>query len=350
MCLLLLWSCVAEVDSSDGVFDTGGDWQPPLPTETDETEETDPTVPVDSEDSETTTTWYEPPDTDTDTTTTTTPEPPWWDCEALPELPTEDNEMEGPQGYHDVYFDDEGHLIGQGSGGLVQATYDGDAELWLPLTDTIQGMDRLDDGDMVAIGSTSIYRITPDGSKSTMSSVPSGYGVTVGPDGMVYAGVGSTILRIDPDSGDSSEYLRLSGSESARVLVFSTDSSKAFIATIGAGNVYVVELDEELEPAGEAEVFANVPGTYQDGLAIDACDNLYIPDYTTRSFSRVSPDGDVTAFFVDAGAAYGHGVEFGSGIDGWREDAIYLPQPYDLNTVRELVIGVPSGDLVRTWR
>ena len=36
-------------------------------------------------------------------------------------------------------------------------------------------------------------------------------------------------------------------------------------------------------------------------------------------------------------------------IGGWRDDTLYQPQPYNGNTVREVIIGFQSGDTVRTW-
>ena len=41
----------------------------------------------------------------------------------------------------------------------------------------------------------------------------------------------------------------------------------------------------------------------------------------------------------------GHGVAWGSGVGGFREDALYLPQPVNGGTVGEAIIGVPY----RTW-
>ncbi len=40
---------------------------------------------------------------------------------------------------------------------------------------------------------------------------------------------------------------------------------------------------------------------------------------------------------------YGHGVEWGSGIGAWKADAIYLPQPYNGNTVVEVTLGIPRA-------
>jgi hypothetical protein len=128
--------------------------------------------------------------------------------------------------------------------------------------------------------------------------------------------------------------------------VFSVDNSKAFIAS-NAGEIYVIDLDAALEPLGDPHVYASLGGTMLDALVIDACDNLYVARYSDRSFLRVSPEGRITTFFEASGDKYGHGAEFGSGLGGWREDALYLPQPYDDDTVRELVIGVPSAEAVR---
>jgi hypothetical protein len=97
---------------------------------------------------------------------------------------------------------------------------------------------------------------------------------------------------------------------------------------------------------------SNVGSGYHDGLGIDACGNLYVPDYSTRGLYRVDPKGVVTMLFdqvTDGPSHYGHGLEWGSGIDGWNDKAIYLPQPYDGSTVLEVVLGAPSGSVVRTW-
>jgi hypothetical protein len=117
--------------------------------------------------------------------------------------------------------------------------------------------------------------------------------------------------------------------------------------------VYFVEVDDELNPTGDAVIFAsNVGQGYHDGLGIDACGNLYVPDFNTRGLYRVDPEGVVTMLFdlqTSGSQHYGHGLEWGSGVGGWNHKAIYMPQPYEGNTVLEVVLGVPSGSYVRTW-
>jgi hypothetical protein len=97
------------------------------------------------------------------------------------------------------------------------------------------------------------------------------------------------------------------------------------------------------------QVFATAVGEgWHDGVAVDACGAMYVPEYWSSRMYRVTSDGSVNIFF-DWGAiddsAYGHGAVFGHGIGGWREDAIYAPMPYDGNKVQEVVVGVPS----RSW-
>ena len=88
---------------------------------------------------------------------------------------------------------------------------------------------------------------------------------------------------------------------------------------------------------------AGVGGGFHDGMGVDACGNVYVADYTSRNLFRLSPEGEKTVLVRWSEARYGHGLAWGSGIGGFREDAIYLPQPFDGNTVVEVVVGVPSA-------
>jgi len=59
---------------------------------------------------------------------------------------------------------------------------------------------------------------------------------------------------------------------------------------------------------------------------------------------RLRPDGQTETFVTLGFPAYGHGVEWGNGIGGWSETSLFLPQPYDSNTVLELELGVPGRE------
>lgn len=279
-----------------------------------------------------------------------------YDCDDLPVPFVMQTELGAARGYHDLVFDDDGHIIGSDGNSLLMVTYDDDVDVFLPGVGGIQGMDTLDNGDILFVTNFGeLRRVTPTMQNTVVvSGLGGGYGVTVGPDQMAYVCVGSSIIRVDPDTGD--QELWLSAPESPRVMVFNLDSTGAYFSTLTFGAfapVYFVEVDGDLDPVDAPVVFATGVGQgYHDGLGIDACGNLYVPDFNTSGLYRVDPDGVVTTLYAEPTSPfnhYGHGLEWGSGIDGWNDHAIYLPQPYDGNTVNEIELGVPSGSTVRTW-
>jgi hypothetical protein len=171
--------------------------------------------------------------------------------------------------------------------------------------------------------------------------------VTVGPDGLVYAATWTTIERYDPDTGQHVTVLD-DPAVSPYVLEFSPDHRKMYVGTIWAeGSVWALDLDAGLLPVGPPVLFATIGDSEKqlhDALGVDACGNVYVAEFYTNNLYRISPEGEI-ALFVDYTATdYGHGLEWGSGIGGWRSDALYVPQPYDDNRVTELVIGVPSRE------
>lgn len=287
---------------------------------------------------------------------------PDFDCAALP--PAEERELKsggggkGPRGYHDLVFDDAGHIIGSDTASILIAAYGEDAQALSPGFGWVDGMERLPDGDYAIVdsGRGEIARLTVDGVTSTLATGTLGtYGLAVGPDGMVYAapvqltpGPG-VIARLDPATGVLEEWAKLPREHTPRVVVFNLDSTMAYIATIGSGAVFQVALDANLDPVSPPSIFVEGVGTWHDGLGIDACGNLYVAEYSTSGLYRITPEGEVESLLRQRLPRYGHGLEWGSGVGGWRMDAMYQPQPYDENTVREVILGVPSGAHFRTW-
>jgi sugar lactone lactonase YvrE len=248
-----------------------------------------------------------------------------------------------------VIFDTDGNLIGS-DGNHLKASPDPDtSDVWLPNIGDVHGMDWLTDGDIVAASGSAIVRINAEDGKSLITSGLSGYGITVGPDGMVYVGgAGAAVMKVDPETGDSVEFVRGFGGAGPRVTDFSPDYSRMYIGTLGfGGRVYAVDLDEDLEPLGDPYRFAEgVGGGYHDGMGVDVCGNVYVNDFHTFSLYRITPGGEVSLLkewtWKDGGYGYGHGQDFGSGLSVWRTDAIYVPQPYDGNTVAEVVVEIPG--------
>ena len=299
------------------------------------------------------------PDGDTggsgDTGDTGGPPPIEIDCSDLPSEPIEETVIEGARGYHGLAFDGEGRIVGwDGRSGLVGARSDGSAELLVPGIESAEQMVRLDDGRLFLVDQNEggVDVITPDGSRSAFVRGLNGeypYGMALGPDGKLYV-VDGNIYRLDPDTAELTVVWTNSFRwELPHTVGFSLDSRTMFIAMIGEGDMYAVELDENLDFVGEPEPYVFLRGGWQDTITVDACGNIYVAEYFTSRVYRVTPDGDDEIFHDPRERGYPHGFSWGTGQDGWDENTLYAPHPYDGNTVRGYDIGVPDGRLVREW-
>ncbi len=86
-----------------------------------------------------------------------------------------------------------------------------------------------------------------------------------------------------------------------------------------------------------ARGFATAGFANHDTLAVDACDNLYVTEFPSVLY-RIGPDGAVEALVTFEGLVdFAHGLEFGSGVGGWRTDALYSARPFSPAGVGELV-------------
>lgn len=275
----------------------------------------------------------------------TAPEIPY-DCAALPTPPFTFTELDSPRGYHGLAIDPDGYLIGNdASGNLLKVSYDNIVTPFVPGIGTLQGMDWLLDGDLVAAAGNRLVRISPAGAVTTLATLNNVYGVVVAPNGMVYAADRNDVWRVDPETGESVRFVATSGQLEAQSLGFSPDYSKMYIASNFGYALWEMDLDENFEPLSAPTQLADFGQSYRDGLAVDWCGNIYVPDYGTNNLYRVSPEGNVQRIVDFSFSKYGHGIIFGSGVGGWKIDSIYLPQPYDGNTVVEIDIGVPES----TW-
>jgi hypothetical protein len=128
------------------------------------------------------------------------------------------------------------------------------------------------------------------------------------------------------------------------VLVFNEDESVLFIGTLSSnGTVFSQAMDSDHEPVGSPVLYSSgVGGGYHDGIGVDVCGNVYVTDYTTSGLYRIAPGGTVTTLLYALGSDHGHGMAWGSGIGGWKDTALYMPQPYNGNKIMEIGVGVPA--------
>ncbi len=274
------------------------------------------------------------------------------ECAALLEEPASERHLEGARGYKGLAFDDAGNIVGTDASALFKANSDGDQEVFVPGVGEIEQIVYLPDGDLIATSSWNsgnLQRISPQGGVSTIVSGLYMYSVLVGPDGMLYGAGWDGAYRIDPDSGAVTELLSTSDGEewSARTLAFNDDASRLYMGTVDdAGRIFYFDLDDDLQPQGAPQEFVRGVGNgWHDGLGVDACGNLYAADYETSSLYRVARDGSHVHRLADWSSddsRFGHGLIWGTGEDGWRGDALYMPEPAGGNRVKELVIGVPA--------
>jgi sugar lactone lactonase YvrE len=280
-------------------------------------------------------------------------EEPEIDCMSLPETPVATENLDAPRGYHDVAFDQEGYIVGYDGFNLIRVNHDGQVENYAMGLTGVQGMDWLPDGSLVVAADAGLVKIEPSGAQTVLASGVIAYGVTVGPDGKIYAGDNAKLYRVDPAAPVGTEaevYLDParnpsdSGTCLPRTITFDRDHSVMYIGGFGE-SVYVLSLDKDLNPIGSPRHFALVRSSsnFLDGQAIDACGNLYIPNFESSALYRVTPDGITKLYYQQDNVQYGHGVEWGSGIGGWKTDALYLPQPYSENHVIEISVGVVGG-------
>ncbi len=274
-------------------------------------------------------------------------------CANPPSEALEDNTLADARAYHGIGFDAvDGTLIGWDGSSLMKSEYTGARRVFVPGVYNVEQMDRLPDGDWAYADNNTgaLMRLGPGGATSVIASgLGFIYGVATGPDGMVYVTYDS-VTRVDPDTGASEVVLATVSGETAHAINFNLDSTVMYIATIGSGTVYAMDLDADLNAASVPRAFATGMGSWMDGLELDECGNLYVPNYSNSMLWRISPDGATNTRMVTASSTYyGHGVVWGNGVGGWDTTTLYQPQPYNNYGVREVRIGFASGDTVRTW-
>ncbi len=283
----------------------------------------------------------------------TMPPPPLpeFDCAAVADQYMDFQVIPGARGYHGLAITPDGLAIGSDGSSLIESTYDGMWSVFIPGIGAGQQMDWLPDGDLAhATSDGAITRIALDGTTQVIQPAVNAYGVIVGPDDLIYATSnfgGDAIYRIDPIAGGQNVWLPSNGSN-LHSFNFSPDYSRMYVGTIGNGTLYYVDIDASMNPVGGLQVLATGVGQghgWHDAVEVDLCGYIYVPDYYSRNLYRISPSGDVVLYWDPANQGhYAHGLTWGTGEHGWREDALYFPQPYNSNNVGEVVVGTPPAN------
>jgi hypothetical protein len=277
------------------------------------------------------------------------PGPPAIDCAAIPEGPFELVKLDGPMASEDLAFDREGHLIGSNDNAIFKSLYNSQPQVFVPNISFRAGLRYLPSGQLIVCNNHTgeLIRIDPEGTQHvvlTGLSYPNG--IIIDLNGWIYFSEhdNSQVRRVHPYTG---EYTVLTNEVSSpNGLTFSPDYSTLYIGGFnGSGIVYAMSISPEGIPGKLVEWATNVGTGWLDGMATDACGNVYIADYGATVIYRISPDGqDVDKVISGAGIsnAYLPNMQWGSGIGGWDPLSLYLPDGWNKG-VFEVQIGVPSA-------
>jgi len=278
------------------------------------------------------------------------------DCEGIPRGPFEGRFLDSPIAFEDFAFDAEGNLVGTDGAALFKSPYDGDPQVFVASVSGLLGMRFLPNGDLVAASGAAgeVVRIDSDGAQhSLLAGLMSPNGIAVDVEGFVYVGelYGNSVRRVDPATGDFT-YVVDGDVPGPNGLAFSTTDSTLYVGGWGEGILYSVSRDAKGVWGGLDVVDPDASNDLLHGLAVDACDNVYVSDigatmrdglYWTVVYRIPAGGGPHEILFDSTTLGYnvlGSNLDFGSGIGGWDANSLYLLSDYE--GVIEIPVGVPS--------
>ena len=270
------------------------------------------------------------------------------DCGALPTGPLPYAVLQGPRATEDLAFDDQGHLIGADSGNLFRSTRDGQAQLWIPGPwADITGLRALPTGDIVYADTSagSLVRVDSiSGEKTTvLGGLSNPDGLEVDLDGYIYVAeqASGMVRRVDPITGEF--VILATGLFEPNGLSFDPTYTTLYVDSYGGGVIHAIEVGPDGQPLA-VDLFTGLIGTgFHDGMAVDACGNVYVCDYGATTVYRVSPDATVVEALIDLGqdSYWIPNMQWGSGIGGWDERSLYV-NDIEPEWMYEVPTGVPG--------
>ncbi|MCP4606808.1 MAG: SMP-30/gluconolactonase/LRE family protein [Proteobacteria bacterium] len=212
---------------------------------------------------------------------------------------------------------------------------------------TVRGMRFLPDGDLVfadrAAGIVMRLNLTNLSKRPIASGFREPNGIVLDMDGFIYlTGANKKIVRIHPDTGATETMF--TGQYTLDGITFSPDYKTIYFNT-ERGHVSKLPINDD-GSAGKTTRLATIQGDGPadlDGLTTDECGNIYVVKMNGTVW-RIGKEGGkpekvVTIRNLNPAAAIISAVNFGSGIGGWKEDALYIIAMAS-NKVYEVEVGV----------
>lgn len=268
------------------------------------------------------------------------------DCAAVPPGPLAGTPLHDLQPSEDFAFDDEGHLLSASPRQLLRQEYPpGASEPFAPTGSDPSSMRRLRDGDLAVanIDTQTLYRVRLSDGATTPITAGFHYatGIDVHLDGSVFIGDADVVRRVDPATGDSEEAFALADFGQRGLingLTFGPAYDELFIGVYDT--LVRVPVDARGAPTGPATpVYTfTAPGELL-GLGADACGSVYA--LFAGGLYRFAPDGSGPETLW-TGGSFTTNLQWGSGVGGWDDHAVYVVDRSGPAPFVEIPVGVPD--------
>jgi sugar lactone lactonase YvrE len=279
----------------------------------------------------------EPPSDDTTTG-------PPVDCTAIPVGPFPYTIKTGIYATEDFAFDDQGNLVGANAGNLFRTQYDGTPQLWVPGAAVAAAVRATSDGVIVYAGSDNLTRINMfDAPEVIIGGLAYPNGADVDLDGYVYVAEqsGSRVRRVNAETGEFT--ILAEGLQSPNGVSFSPDYQTLYVGSFGGGTITAIHLNPDMTTDYVDLFYGGIGGGALDGMAVDACGNVYVCEYVAATVWRIPPDSSTIEPVVYLGGETGWipNMQFGSGYGGWDANTLYVLD-FAAGRVFEVPVGVPD--------
>lgn len=245
----------------------------------------------------------------------------------------------------DFAIDTDGRLVASDlDGNLLRYTAQGSVSVFVPDAGDTRGIEVLLDGNVVITngGLSTLISVDTAGTLTTITPIGSApAGIDVAADGTLYVADISTggIYEILPDGTITNlGPIETGVSHSTYGVALSVDESTLYVSLNSSDAVYRLQRG----PTGlwgQPEPWVTVSGFALGGMAVDACDNLYVISTFGCNVSRVTPAGATELLAELDLFGYCPGLGFGRDVGGWDPLVLYATT---YGTLVALEVGVPG--------
>ncbi len=270
------------------------------------------------------------------------------DCDALPAGPLE-YVIHGPiAATEDFALDPDGNAVGVGAGAIFRTPLNGPSALWIPgISDFIAGFRYTSDGVLVYnnVGQGTLFRVVGRGApEAVLSGLAYPNGMDVDLNGYVYIAEESAyqVRRVNALTGEFS--VLAEDLDEPNGISFSPDYHTLYVGSFGGGTITAIQLDDDMNPTSVDLFYEGIGNGALDGMAVDACGNVYVCEYVAGTVWRIPPDASALepiAYLGDVGAGWIPNMQFGTGTGGWDRYSLYVIE-INGSRVFEVPVGVPD--------